>query len=41
MRIVELAPTPALNGTNLWGDAYTEIRVMNARSQYIANKVAV
>jgi hypothetical protein len=41
LRIVELAPTPALNGVNLWGDAYTEIRVMNARSQYIANKVAV
>jgi hypothetical protein len=41
MRIVELALTPALNGTNLWGDAYTEIRVMNARSQYVANKVAV
>lgn len=41
MRIVELAPSIALNGVNLWGDAFTEVRVMNARSQYIANKVAV
>lgn len=41
LRIVELAPTPALNGTNLWGDAFTEVRVMIARSQYVANKVAV
>lgn len=41
LRIVELALSPALNGTNVWGDAFTEVRVMNARSQYIANKVAV
>jgi hypothetical protein len=41
LRIVELAPSPALNGTNAWGDAYTEVRVMIARSQYISNKVAV
>ena len=37
LRIVALAPT--LN--NSWGDAYTEIQVMNARMQYVANKVAV
>jgi hypothetical protein len=41
LRIVELAPSPAMNGVNAWGDAYTEVRVMIARSQYIANKVAV
>lgn len=42
LRIVELAPQPSLvGGTNQWGDAFTEVRVMNARSQYIANKVAV
>jgi hypothetical protein len=41
LRIVELAPSPALNGINAWGDAYTEVRVQIARSQYIANKVAV
>ncbi len=41
LRIVELSPSPALLGTNAWGDAFTEIRVQNARHQYIANKVAV
>lgn len=42
LRIVELSPGPNVNGgTNAWGDAFTEIRVMNARSQYVANKVAV
>lgn len=41
LRIVELAPSLAFNGTNIWGDAFTEIRVMIARSQYISNKVAV
>lgn len=41
LRIVELADSPAINGNNLWADAFTEIRVMNARHQYIANKVAV
>lgn len=41
MRIVELALAPTTNGTNQWGDAFTEVRVMNARHQYIANKVAV
>lgn len=37
MRIVELA----LNIGNIWGDAFTQVRVMLARSQYVANKVAV
>ena len=41
LRIVELSLSPALNGTNTWGDAFTEIKVMNARHQFIANKVAV
>lgn len=41
LRIVELAPSPAINGMNQWGDAFTEVRVTMARSQYIANKVAV
>lgn len=41
LRIVELALPPSINGGNAWGDAFTEIRVMNARHQYIANKVAV
>ena len=41
LRITSLAPSPALNGVNLWGDAYTEIRVKNARHQYVANKTAV
>lgn len=43
LRIVELADSPSITGstTNAWGDAFTEIRVMNARHQYIANKVAV
>lgn len=42
LRIVGLVLPPTTNGgTNQWGDAYTEIQVMNARSQYIANKVAV
>jgi hypothetical protein len=43
LRIVELADSPSITGstTNAWGDAYTEIRVMNAQHQYIANKVAV
>lgn len=37
LRIVELDLTIG----NAWGDAYTIIRVQNARSQYVANKVAV
>jgi hypothetical protein len=37
LRIVELDPTIG----NAWGDAFTIVRVMNARSQYVANKVAV
>lgn len=41
LRIVELAMSPALNGINQWGDAFPELRVTMARSQYIANKVAV
>ena len=41
LRIVELVPGPSVNGTNAWGDAYTEVRVQLARSQYVANKVAV
>ena len=41
LRIMELASTPAMNGTNAWGDAYTEVRVQIARHQYVFNKVAV
>ena len=41
LRITELAPSPALNGANLWNDAYPEIRVQIARHQYVANKTAV
>ncbi len=41
LRVTGLVPSPALNGINLWGDAFTEIYVNIARSQYIANKVAV
>ena len=41
LRIVELAPSPALNGINFWNDAYPEIRVKIARHQYWANKTAV
>lgn len=41
LRIVELAPSPALNGANNWNDAYPEIRVKIARHQYWANKTAV
>ena len=37
LRIVELD----LSIGNAWGDAYTILRVQNARSQYVANKVAV
>ena len=41
LRIVELVPSPALNGINIWGDAYTEVRVKIARHQFISNKTAV
>lgn len=37
LRIVELD----LSIGNAWGDAFTIVRVQNARSQYVANKVAV
>lgn len=36
-RILGLSPYP----DNAWGDAYTIVRVQLARSQFIANKVAV
>lgn len=41
LRIVELSPALGNASSNAWGDAFTEVRVMNARHQYIANKVAV
>lgn len=37
LRILELDLTPG----NAWGDAYTVVHVNIARSQYIANKVAI
>ena len=37
LRIVELSPVLG----NLWGDAYTVLRVQIAQHEYIANKVAV
>lgn len=37
LRIVALDPAVG----NAWGDAYTQIQVQFARSQYVANKVAV
>jgi len=40
-RIVNLAPSIGPSGVNAWGDAYTVVQVQIARSQYIANKVAV
>ena len=41
LRVVGLGQSPALNGINIWGDAYTEIQVKIARHQYVANKTAV
>lgn len=37
VRIIDLQPRP----DNAWGDAFTIVQVQNARSQYVANKVAV
>lgn len=40
-RIINLAPDIGPSGVNAWGDAYTIVQVQIARSQFIANKVAV
>jgi len=37
LRIIDIAPYV----DNAWGDAFTIVRVKNARSQFIANKVAI
>lgn len=37
LRIIGLSPFE----DNAWGDAYTIVRVQNAQSQYVANKVSI
>ena len=37
LRVVDVNQAP----TNAWGDAYTVLQVVNARHQYVSNKVSV
>lgn len=41
LRIIELSPGPIVGDTNVWGDAFTIVHVMNARHLYVANKTSL
>jgi hypothetical protein len=41
LRILELSIGPITGDSNVWGDAFTEVRVQNARHLYVANKTSL